>query len=106
MTAQMTPSCRHSLEHQLASGLTILVAVDKMPSRPEGEALKLSELPLNLPAGLGFRQALRRALTTADSAATTACRRRRCQGSSRGGKTASPCGRADIQPGHAVEDSN
>jgi Ca-activated chloride channel family protein len=31
-----------------------LVAVDKTPSRPEGEPLKLSELPLNLPAGWDF----------------------------------------------------
>jgi Ca-activated chloride channel family protein len=40
-----------ALEHQLVSRLTSLVAVDKTPSRPEGEPLKLSELPLNLPAG-------------------------------------------------------
>jgi Ca-activated chloride channel family protein len=43
-----------ALEHQLVSRLTSLVAVDKTPSRPEGEALKLSELPLNLPAGWDF----------------------------------------------------
>lgn len=36
------------------SRLTSLVAVDKTPSRPEGEPLKLSELPLNLPAGWDF----------------------------------------------------
>ena len=40
-----------ALEHQLVTRLTSLVAVDKTPSRPEGEPLKLSELPLNLPAG-------------------------------------------------------
>jgi len=43
-----------ALEHQLVSRLTSLVAVDKTPSRPEGEPLKLSELPLNLPAGWDF----------------------------------------------------
>ena len=31
-----------------------LVAVDKTPSRPEGETLKLAELPINLPAGWDF----------------------------------------------------
>jgi Ca-activated chloride channel homolog len=40
-----------ALEHQLVTRLTSLVAVDKTPSRPEGEPLKLSELPVNLPAG-------------------------------------------------------
>ena len=43
-----------ALEHQLVTRLTSLVAVDKTPSRPAGEPLKLSELPLNLPAGWDF----------------------------------------------------
>jgi Ca-activated chloride channel family protein len=43
-----------ALEHQLVTRLTSLVAVDKTPSRPEGEALKVSELPINLPAGWDF----------------------------------------------------
>jgi Ca-activated chloride channel family protein len=43
-----------ALEHQLVSRLTSLVAVDKTLDRPEGEPLKLSELPLNLPAGWDF----------------------------------------------------
>lgn len=43
-----------ALEHQLVTRLTSLVAVDKTPSRPEGESLKLTELPLNLPAGWEF----------------------------------------------------
>ncbi|MGY4156803.1 Ca-activated chloride channel family protein [Bradyrhizobium sp. USDA 4461] len=43
-----------ALEHQLVTRLTSLVAVDKTPSRPEGEPLKLAELPLNLPAGWDF----------------------------------------------------
>jgi Ca-activated chloride channel family protein len=43
-----------ALQHQLVTRLTSLVAVDKTPSRPEGEVLKLSELPLNLPAGWDF----------------------------------------------------
>ncbi len=43
-----------ALEHQLVSRLTSLVAVDKTPSRPEGEPLRLTDLPLNLPAGWDF----------------------------------------------------
>ena len=43
-----------ALEHQLVTRLTSLVAVDKTPSRPVGEPLKLSELPINLPAGWDF----------------------------------------------------
>jgi len=43
-----------ALKHQLVTRLTSLVAVDKTPSRPNGEPLKLSELPLNLPAGWDF----------------------------------------------------
>lgn len=43
-----------ALEHQLVTRLTSLVAVDKTPSRPEGATLKLTELPLNLPAGWEF----------------------------------------------------
>ena len=43
-----------ALEHQLVTRLTSLVAVDKTPSRPEGEPLKLTELPINLPAGWDF----------------------------------------------------
>jgi Ca-activated chloride channel family protein len=42
------------LEHQIVTRLTSLVALDKTPSRPEGETLKLAELPLNLPAGWDF----------------------------------------------------
>lgn len=42
------------LEHQLVTRLTSLVAVDKTPSRPESTPLKLTELPLNLPAGWDF----------------------------------------------------
>jgi len=43
-----------ALEHQLVTRLTSLVAVDKTPSRPPGQALKLSELPVNLPAGWDY----------------------------------------------------
>jgi Ca-activated chloride channel family protein len=43
-----------ALEHQLVTRLTSLVAVDKTPSRPADEPLKLTELPLNLPAGWDF----------------------------------------------------
>src|SRR5450755_4502164 len=43
-----------ALEHQLVTRLTSLVAVDQTPSRPDGEPLKLSELPINLPAGWDF----------------------------------------------------
>lgn len=45
-----------ALEHQLVTRLTSLVAVDKTPSRPQGEPLKLSELPINLPAGWDFEK--------------------------------------------------
>lgn len=45
-----------ALDHQIVTGLTSLVAVDKTPSRPEGEPLKLSELPINLPAGWDFEK--------------------------------------------------
>jgi Ca-activated chloride channel homolog len=44
------------LEHQLVTRLTSLVAVDKTPSRPEGESLRVAELPLNLPAGWEFEK--------------------------------------------------
>ena len=43
-----------ALQHQLVSRLTSLVAVDTTPSRPEGQPLKLTDLPLNLPAGWDF----------------------------------------------------
>jgi Ca-activated chloride channel family protein len=43
-----------ALRHQLVTRLTSLVAVDQTPSRPEGAPLKVSELPLNLPAGWEF----------------------------------------------------
>ncbi len=45
-----------ALEHQLVTRLTSLVAVDQTPSRPEGAPLKVSELPLNLPAGWDFEK--------------------------------------------------
>jgi len=45
-----------ALEHQLVIRLTSLIAVDKTPSRPDGETLKLAELPLNLPAGWEFEK--------------------------------------------------
>jgi Ca-activated chloride channel homolog len=47
-----------ALEHQLVTRLTSLVAVDKTPSRPVGEALRLSELPINLPAGWDYAKLL------------------------------------------------
>ncbi len=43
-----------ALEHQLVTRLTSLVAIDKTPSRPAGEPLRLSDLPANLPAGWDF----------------------------------------------------
>lgn len=45
-----------ALEHQLVTRLTSLIAVDKTPSRPDGETLKLADLPLNLPAGWEFEK--------------------------------------------------
>jgi Ca-activated chloride channel homolog len=43
-----------ALQHQLVSRLTSLVAVDRTPSRPQDEPLKLTDLPLNLPAGWDY----------------------------------------------------
>ena len=43
-----------ALEHQLVTRLTSLVAVDATPSRPDGAPLKVTDLPLNLPAGWDF----------------------------------------------------
>ena len=45
-----------ALEHQLVTRLTSLIAVDQTPARPAGEPLKVSELPLNLPAGWDFEK--------------------------------------------------
>ncbi|WP_375306613.1 marine proteobacterial sortase target protein [Bradyrhizobium sp. A11] len=45
-----------ALDHQIVTRLTSLVAFDKTPSRPEGAPLKLSELPINLPAGWDFEK--------------------------------------------------
>jgi Ca-activated chloride channel family protein len=45
-----------ALEHQLVTRLTSLIAVDQTPTRPAGEPLKASELPLNLPAGWDFEK--------------------------------------------------
>ncbi len=45
-----------ALEHQLVTRLSSLVAIDQTPSRPAGEPLKVSELPLNLPAGWDFEK--------------------------------------------------
>lgn len=45
-----------ALDHQIVTRLTSLVAIDKTPSRPEGAPLKLSELPINLPAGWDFEK--------------------------------------------------
>ena len=45
-----------ALQHQFVTRLTSLVAVDKTPSRPEGAPLKLTDLPLNLPAGWDFEK--------------------------------------------------
>jgi Ca-activated chloride channel family protein len=45
-----------ALQHQLVTRLTSLVAVDQTPSRPEGAPLKLTDLPLNLPAGWKFEK--------------------------------------------------
>ncbi|GLH81530.1 marine proteobacterial sortase target protein [Bradyrhizobium sp. SSBR45G] len=59
---QMTPEeadgaiLKLAMEHQLVTRLTSLVAVDKTPRRPDGEPLKLAELPINLPAGWDFEK--------------------------------------------------
>lgn len=43
-----------ALAHHLVSRVTSLVAVDAAPSRPSGENLSETDLPLNLPAGWDF----------------------------------------------------
>jgi Ca-activated chloride channel family protein len=43
-----------ALEHGLVTRLTSLVAVDKTPSRPNGQRLSRADIPLNLPAGWDF----------------------------------------------------
>ncbi|WP_442583422.1 marine proteobacterial sortase target protein [Mesorhizobium sp. ASY16-5R] len=43
-----------ALEHHLVSRVTSLVAVDKTPSRQQGEPLARADVPLNLPAGWDF----------------------------------------------------
>ncbi|TCU62555.1 Ca-activated chloride channel family protein [Bradyrhizobium sp. R2.2-H] len=45
-----------ALDHQIVTRLTSLVAVDRTPSRPEGKPLRLSDLPINLPAGWDFEK--------------------------------------------------
>ncbi len=45
-----------ALEHQLVTRLTSLIAVDQTPSRPDGQPLKLVNLPINLPAGWDFEK--------------------------------------------------
>ena len=45
-----------ALDHHLVTRLTSLVAVDETPRRPDGAPLKLSELPINLPAGWDFEK--------------------------------------------------
>src|SRR5207253_1548949 len=42
------------LENPVVTRLTSLIAADKTPSRPEGEPLRVTDLPLNLPAGWEF----------------------------------------------------
>ena len=61
-----------ALEHQLVTRLTSLVAVDKTPSRPEGEPLKVSGTADQPAGGLGFRKRC--------SASARSCRRRRRNG--------------------------
>ncbi|NVD39410.1 marine proteobacterial sortase target protein [Ensifer sp. HO-A22] len=43
-----------ALAHHLVSRVTSLVAVDATPSRPAGENLTATDMPLNLPAGWDF----------------------------------------------------
>jgi Ca-activated chloride channel family protein len=45
-----------ALAHHLVSRVTSLVAVDVTPSRPSGEALDSTKLPLNLPEGWDFEK--------------------------------------------------
>ncbi|OBZ93356.1 membrane protein [Pararhizobium polonicum] len=47
-----------ALAHHLVSRVTSLVAVDVTPSRPAGEPVASTDLPLNLPAGWDFGKVL------------------------------------------------
>ncbi len=84
--------------------LTSLVAVDKTPSRPEGEPLKVSELPINLPAGWDFAKLFgerpqlpatprERRADNADARIQMAALKR-----------ANACGHGDARRGQAAED--
>ena len=66
-----------ALEHQLVTRLTSLVAVDKTPSRPQGEPLKAIGIADQPAGGLGFRQGIRRTPAAAGTTdgATCGCRR-------------------------------
>ena len=93
-----------ALEHQLVTRLTSLVAVDKTPSRPEGEPLKLTELPLNLPAGWDFAKVFGERPQPAVAAGGTARRRRRAHAGSPPLKRALPAVAAAPNTDHAAED--
>ena len=92
-----------ALEHQLVTRLTSLVAVDKTPSRPEGETLKLADLPLNLPAGWDFDKVFGERPKTAGNAGRTArrCDEARVQVAA---LKEPPPGRGRAGHGHAAED--
>jgi Ca-activated chloride channel family protein len=51
-----------ALAHHLVSRVTSLVAVDVTPSRPAGEKLNQTKMPLNLPAGWDFDKVFGEAL--------------------------------------------
>ena len=95
-----------ALEHQLVTRLTSLVAVDKTPSRPEGEPLKVAELPINLPAGWDFAKGVRRAPATAGSRRPNGARMpSEAQVQVAALKRAQPASRS-ARHGHAAEDGD
>ena len=83
-----------ALEHQLVTRLTSLVAVDKTPSRPEGEPLKLARTADQPAGGLGFCKGVRRTPAAAGNADGAARRARRSPGSGRGAEDARSLRRA------------
>ena len=93
-----------ALEHQLVTRLTSLVAVDKTPSRPEGAPLKLTELPLNLPAGWDFEKVFGERAKPARAADGTPRRSWQCARAARVAEASG--GPACAEHGHAAEDGD
>ena len=95
-----------ALEHQLVTRLTSLVAVDKTPSRPEGAPLKVSELPINLPAGWDFEKVFGERPRAPATPTERRADNERGAGSDRGAETGAAHRHPGAQYGHAAEDGD